>query len=43
MDVPDFLNVGDNAEKYSFMLDRDPPHANFKDWDPETQTIAASE
>ncbi|KAB5585182.1 family 17 glycosyltransferase [Coniochaeta sp. 2T2.1] len=42
-DVPDFLHVGTNSEKYGFMLSRDPPNANFKDWDPKTQTLLPSE
>lgn len=30
-DVPDFLLA--NAGKYAYMLDRDPPNANFRDVD----------
>jgi hypothetical protein len=41
--VPDFFRVGTNAEKYNFMLDRNPPNANFMDWDPETQTMVGGE
>lgn len=30
-DVPDFLLA--NKERFMYMLDRDPPGANFRDWD----------
>jgi beta-1,4-mannosyl-glycoprotein beta-1,4-N-acetylglucosaminyltransferase len=31
-DVPDFLLHPENAERFKFMLDRDPPNANFIDY-----------
>ncbi len=36
-DIPDF--VRNNGRKYDFLLDRDPPNANFKDFDPVSGTL----
>ncbi len=40
-DVPDFLKA--NSEQYGFMLDRDPPNANFRDYDPIAQKLMLDE